>query len=208
MMSNGYSLPPRKGRICRIAGAIFITLAALNVVGGASWLAGPAPHVYCDDTGCRWKPEPLTLLDEEDRAIVAASPANQKRFADYVAMPSTRTGLAATGLLALPFTLMILGIGVALLRLGGRSGDPLGTALPWLRRASIAAILWAVLRPLHESLIATILAPGLPGDEYYFYFTADWGKAGNALLLAIAGYATVWALEAGVRAQRDLDEFV
>lgn len=209
MMSDAYSLPARKARICRLAGAFFLILGAMHFVGLGMWLVGPAPHVYCDDTGCRWKSEPLTLLDEEDRAVVAASPGNLRRFLAHVERPDVRVALfGIQQMRAVPFALLILCVGMALRRLGGRAADPLARALPWLRRGSIAAIIWAIFQPLAASLTATVLTSGMPDADYAFYIAADWGEVGTALMLALAAFATVWALEAGVQAQRDLAEIV
>lgn len=210
MVRDTYFLPPRKALVCRIAGAAFLMLAALTATIAATWLIGPAPFIYVDNKGVRWKSEPLTLLDEQDRTIVAASVENSRRFAAYVARPRTRMMLAAIRQVkAIPFVCLILGIGLALRRLGGRHSDPLARALPWLRRASIAAILWALSMPVVDSLTATVLAHGLPNDEDAFYFAVtDWTEVNSALMLAIAAYATIWAIETGLRAQRDLDDFV
>ena len=185
-------------------------LAGLTVLETSTWLIGAAPIVYVDDHGVRWRSEPQRLLDEEDRAIVAASLDNRRRFAAYVQRRDTRIALAGIKqLTVLPFVCLLIGIGVALRLLGSQRSDPLARALPWLRRASIAAILWAVAMPLSDSLTATRLAHGLPNDDYAFYFAvSDWGEVCNALLLAIAAYATIWAVETGLRAQRDLDDFV
>lgn len=209
MMSDDYSLPSRKARICRVAGAVFLVLAALNVTALGAWLIAPEPHIYCDDAGCRLRSEPQTLLDEEDRAVVQASSASQNKFARHVARMDVRLALAGVKTLTtLPFALLIFGMGMALRRLGGAAGNPLGAALPWLRRASIAAILWTLSRLVADSLTATLLAPGTHNDGYLFYLYSDWGEVATALMLAVAAYATVWALEAGLKAQQDLAEIV
>lgn len=189
---------------------MFLMLAGLTAIGSSMWLIGPAPIIYIDENGFRWKSEPLTLLDEEDRAIVAVSSANERRFTAYVADLHVRLMLAAIkSLSSLPFVCLVLGVGLALRRLGGRKDDPLAYALPWLRRASVAAILWALSMPLVDSLTATVLAHGLPNDDFGFYFAIeDWTDVCGALMLAVAAYSTIWALETGLRAQRDLDDFV
>jgi hypothetical protein len=118
-----------------------------------------------------------------------------------------RLGVAGVTLLDLgPFALMLMGVGLALRRLSG-AGDPLARALPWLRLASLAAIVWALARPLSDSLREMLLAPGTPSGPHW-QITADLGEVGIALLLAIAAHAAIWALEAGIRAQRDLEDFV
>lgn len=207
-MSAAYYLPDRKARLCRIAGRVFILFAVVNVATLALWLRGPAPHTYCVPMTCWITSEPLTLLDENDRTTLAASPDRARAFAAHVAQPRVRIGIMAIrAIKAVPFSFMVMGIGIALLRLGGRSGDPLARALPWMRRASIAAILWALAKVLVDSLMATVLSAGLP-EGFTYYFAAEWNEVGTALMLALAAYAMAWALEAGIKAQRDLDEFV
>lgn len=189
---------------------MFLMLAGLTAIGSGMWLIGPAPTIYLDENGLRWRSEPLTLLDEEDRAIVAASSVNERRFTAYVEEPHTRLLLAAIrSLSSLPFVGLILGVGLALRGLGSNKDDPLAYAVPWLRRASIAAVLWTLAMPLVDSLTATALAHGLPTDDYTFYFVVeDLTEVSSAMLLAIAAYAAVWAVETGLRAQRDLAEIV
>ncbi|HET9511144.1 MAG TPA: hypothetical protein VFO80_08330 [Sphingomonas sp.] len=194
--------------MCRIAGGGFILFAIVNLLTLGLWLRGPAPHTYCVPVTCWIKTEPLTLLDESDRTILATSPDRALAFDAYVAQPRVRLALAAIrAVKALPFSLMVLGIGVALRRLGGGSGNPLARALPWMRRASIAAIVWALAKVLVDSLTATVLSGGLP-EGFTYYFASEWNEVGTALMLALAAYAMAWAMEAGVTAQRDLDEFV
>lgn len=208
MMSTAYYLPARKARLSRIAGGIFILFAVSNLLTLGLWLIGPAPHTYCVPVTCWIQSEPLTLLDENDRTILAATSGRAQAFAAYVAQPKVRVGIMAIrAIKALPFSLMVMGIGIALLRLGGRSGDPLTRALPWMRRASIAAIAWALAKVVVDSLTATVLSAGLP-EGFTYYFASEWNEVGTALMLALAAYAMAWAMEAGVTAQRDLDGFV
>ncbi|WP_156347095.1 hypothetical protein [Sphingomonas sp. Leaf33] len=150
----------------------------------------------------------MTLLDESDRTILADAPDKARAFSTYIGQPEVRVGLAAIrAIKTLPFSFMVTGIGIALLCLGGRSGDPLARALPWMRRASIAAILWGGAKLVVDSLTATVLSAGLP-EGFTYYFATEWNEVGTALMLALAAYTMAWALEAGVKAQRDLAEIV
>ncbi|MEG3091452.1 hypothetical protein U1703_08220 [Sphingomonas sp. PB1R3] len=122
--------------------------------------------------------------------------------------PSVRTGMiGVTALDEGPFALMLFSIGLALRRLGGKRREPLAEALPWLRRASLAAMIWAIGRPLSDSLTVSLLSPGTPEGRQWA-ITVDMLDIGTALMLTVAAYATVWALEAGLEAQRDLERFV
>lgn len=207
-MKDGYSLPPSKSWICRWAGAIFLFSAAAFALGTVLLGVFPGPKAHCGESGCHWSVRPSTLLDDDVMKSVQASPAAERRFDAYAMRPLVRAGIA--GVTALDdglFALILLCAGMALRQLGGRHGEPLARALPWLRRASFAAIVWAIGRPLSDSLMTTLLSPGtLDGGQWTI--TLDLADIGGALMLALAAFATVWALEAGLRAQRDLDRFV
>lgn len=206
-MSNAYSLPRAKARICRIAGATFLVIAAAtmsSILVSASLpeIVGTCAKLGCEVTG------PASRLSTEDQAQVAASPAAQRRFDDYLATRLVRAGLAGVAVLeTVPFAVLLMSVGLALRRFGGRAADPLARALPWLRRASIAAIAGALAGPFHDSLLVMLLYPGTPAGPHWM-IVLDFQSMALALMLAVAAYATVWALEAGLRAQRELAEIV
>lgn len=209
MMQDSYWLPPRKARLCRGIGAIFLLAAMVMAIVIAVAGLSPGASPVCDlQKGCAWENHPTTLLDEEVRSRVLASPAHLRTYHAYVARPDVRLGLAAVEAINLgPFALLILGVGVALRRLGGNGPAALAKALRWLRLSSFAAIGWALVSPLYDCLLATLLSPGTPNGE-----TVEWfiylDKIGAGLLLALAAYASIWAVEAGLAARRDLDGFV
>ncbi|WP_156351535.1 MULTISPECIES: hypothetical protein [unclassified Sphingomonas] len=208
-MPDATLLPPAKAKLCRLAGAVFLlsALAMPFVIVTAGVTPGASP--YCDTgDGCVWKAQPGVLLAEETRIEVAASPVTQRRFDAYAARGDVRIGLALIDAVdTVPFALLILSVGLALRRLGGAGRDALPQALRWLRRAAIAAIAWSLAQPVYESLLETLLSPGTP-DGAMIVLSIGFGMIGTALLLAFAAYAAVWALEAAVRAQRDLAEFI
>ncbi|MGN7159974.1 hypothetical protein [Sphingomonas sp. SAFR-052] len=202
-----YQLSPRKARLCRIAGAVFLFLAICNVAEAFVISLWPAPVFDCK-TGCRWRSDPAGMLDNDERLKVAASPEAERRLSAHVSRPIVRAGLLGVVLIgSAPFALLLLGVGAALRHLGRRSRNPLGRALPWLRRASLAAIVWAIAQPVSASLRASLLSLGTPSGGYW-YITVDFADIGIGLMLAMAAYATIWALEAGIRAERELADFV
>lgn len=208
VMQNGYWLPPRKARLCRWAGGLFLLAAAymLGVVAFAALTPGAAP--MCDGQGCRWNARPTALLDRDVRLAVEATPATRVRFDAHVARPDVRLALAAARALdALPFGVLLLCVGVALRRLGTAGSDALAQALPWLRRASLTAIVWTILGSFYDSAAETILSPGTPeGGTVMLSFYADDLVVGA--LLSMAAYVAIWAVEAGLATQRDLENFV
>ena len=189
-------------------GAVFMlasmVMAIVIVVAGAS----PGASPICGVEGCEWRSRPVDLLDQDVGAEVIATPERLKTFEAFVRRPDVRFELAAIEAFNIgPFALLLLGVGLALRRLGGNAADALGRALRWLRLASLAAIAWALTSPAYESLLATVLSGGTPtGPKLELWIYLD--KIGGGLLLALAAYAAVWAIEAGLAARRDLDNFV
>ena len=208
MTKDSYSLPSGKARICRVAGAIFLLCAVAMWLGIAltGILAG-AP-VRCVDTGCVVSVQPGELLDADVVAKVQSSPAAQQTYATYVHRPLVRLGIVGIMLIETgPFAMLLVGVGMALRSLGGGGREALARALKWLRRASQAALAWAVARPISDSLMDSLLSAGTP-DGAQWQISIDSANIGTALMLGIAAFATVWALEAGLKAQRDLADFV
>lgn len=209
MMQNSDWLPARKARLCRAVGAIFVLAAIVMAIVIAVAGLSPGASPVCDfAAGCTWRNRPSILLDQDVRGMVLATPSGLKTFEAYVARPDVRLGLAAVETINLgPFAFVMLGVGLALRRLGGRASAALPKALRWLRRSSIAAILWAVMSPLYDCLLAMLLSPGTPNGatvEWFIYLD----KIGAGLLLALAAYTAIWAVEAGLEARRDLDGFI
>ncbi|MFD1788990.1 hypothetical protein ACFSC3_15600 [Sphingomonas floccifaciens] len=207
MTSATYSLPARKARICRIAGAIFLVLATCSALEAVVLSLWPAPAFSCHD-GCRANTRPVEMLDDDEKAKVVATPGAEQKLDAYVGRPIVRAGIFGVTLIdSVPFATLLLGVGIALRRLGGRGENPVAQALPWLRRASLAAIVWALAQPVSNSLMASLLSIGTPSGPHW-YITINLVPIGTGLMLAIAAYATIWALESGLQAQRDLDAFV
>jgi len=207
-MSDGYSLSPRKARICRLGGGFFLFAAALTAIIVPFSAAWPEFAAFCRTEYCEISEGPLDALPNDVQAQVRASASAQAAFDAYLARPIVRLGaMGVAATTALPFALMLLGVGIALRKLGRRGGQAVDAALPWLRRASIAAIIWAIAEPLSSSLNIMLVYPGTPAGPHW-HFVLDIIAIGKGLMLGLAAYATVWALESGLRAQRDLDEFV
>ena len=177
------------------------------VIAFAGFTPGASP--YCGGgNGCAWTAQPVILLGEEVRPQIWASAEARHTFLAYVARPSVRLGLAAIDAIdTVPFALLLLSVGLALRRLGGHGVDAPAKALRWLRLASIAAIVWALARPVYESLLQTLLSAGTPSGAE-LQISIYLGDVATVLLLAIAAYAAIWAVEAALRTQRDLDDIV
>jgi len=168
----------------------------------------PALEVKCGQAGCHAIERPELLLPEEERAAIVASPVAMEHLAAHLHRPAVRAGLAAINLAqAAPFVLLMLCVAAATWRLGARGADDLTRALPWLRRASLAALAAAIVPPVADSLRAMLMLPGTPSGPGW-YFAVDLGPFMMGLLLAFAAFIVSWALAAGNRARRDMAGFV
>jgi hypothetical protein len=208
MMFDAYSLSLRRARIARIA-ALFLLVGLASIIG----IIGLATHpsglaVHCGPRGCVDRTSLIELAPEDARPALEASRPAQAMFARHVDRLSVRLGLGAVLMIqGLPFAALMLAVGFALRRLAARKGDDLASAMPWLRRAAIAALLMAVAIPVGDSLEAMILFPGTPSGPMW-YVEVDFRRLLFDLLLAFAAFAVVWVLDAGSRAERDVAAFV
>ena len=188
---------------------LFLVIGALLGVMTLVAAAAPGPYWNCDSQqGCRAGADAANLLPDETLAKLDCDPAARHRFDTWAAMPGIRIGLAAVTLLQHgPMAVLLFAVGMALRRLGQKRRNALVDALPWLRRASRAAIVLActrVIAPIAQSLL---LANGF-GQPETIASPIMVETTLLLLMLAFAAYATIWALEAGFRAERELADFV
>ncbi len=208
-MPDGYSLPPKKARTSRGVGALFLFFAAVMAVLTIVAAAAPGPYWHCgSEQDCRVGADAANLLPDETLTKLNSNPTARRRFDAWVATPGIRVGLAAVMLLESgPMPVLLFAVGMALRRLGQKRRNALADALPWLRRASRAAIVLAVARVLAPILQSLLLANGFDHPEVLTSpIMVDMTLL--LLMLAFAAYATIWALEAGIRAERELADFV
>jgi hypothetical protein len=207
-VSGAYSLSPRRARIVRLAAGLFLLMGLVGTVAMFGAMIQPGMAFHCDAQGCSSEAQIIELAPEDARAALSASPAAEEGFERHVAWPLVRAGLAAVELIrGLPFVALMLGVGLALRELSTRRANALARALPWLRRASLAAILMALAGPVAASAQAMILYPGTPAGPMWS-IEADVRSFALELLLALAAFAVAWALDAGSRAERDMAAIV
>lgn len=96
-------------------------------------------------------------------------------------------------------------VAMALCAFGTARG--IASGIRWMRLAAWAAIGAALAPPLTSLLWSVLLLPGTPHGPG-FLIEIGGGPLMLHLLLAFAYFAVVWALDAGLRAQRDLAEIV
>lgn len=202
-------MPPKKARTSRRVGGLFLFIAAVLGVLTIVAAAAPGPYWNCDgEQGCHGGADAANLLPDETLTELNSNPTARHRFDAWVAKPGIRVGLAAVVLLQSgPMPVLLLAVGMALRRLGQKRRNALADALPWLRRASRAAIILAVARVLAPIFQSLLLVNGFDHPEV---LTPPIMVETTLLLLmlAFAAYATIWALEAGIRAERELADFV
>lgn len=208
-MSDGFSLPVKKARTSQRVGLLFLLIAAILGMATVAGSIVPGLSFQCDmPQPCQAITDPASLLPEEARAALIRDPAAHGHYAAWVAKPAVSVGLAGLNLLEYgPVSFLFVAVGLALRRLGERREHVLAHALPWLRLASQAAIVLALARLFVGGLRSALLYPGLDhGDT--MRFPLDVNGMTLPLLLAFGVYTTVWALEAGIRAERELADFV
>ena len=187
---------------------LFLLMGLAGIVGTLGAMMQPGMSIHCDAHGCTGRTHLIDLAPEDTRAALSDSRTAQAAFKRHVARPLVRAGLAAVELTrGLPFVALMLGTGMALRELAARKENDLARALPWLRRASVAAILMAVAGPVAASARAMIVYPGTPTGPMW-YIEVDFLRLAFDLLLALAAFAVVWALDAGSQAEQDMATIV
>ena len=209
-MHNSYDLPPRKALACRWASAFFALIAIIafaTPIAIITMTGDPMAKWVCNTAGdCGFVDGSRAFLDAEELQAMLASPAAAERFADYVKQWPIEIGVAVLSVLStLPFALLMFAVAMELRAFGTARG--IASGIRWMRLAAWAAIVAALAPPLIGLLRSILLLPGTPhGPGYRIEF--DGGPLMLHLLLAFATFAIVWALDAGLRAQRDLAEIV
>lgn len=210
-MLDEYKLSPWQARVCRFLPAAFVVVAAVQASSIALALVAPellAIEIRCDKLRCGISGNPLLLLPDNMRGEVEASASATANFRAHLDLAATRLKLmAADTVSSMPMVALLLFVAAALRTLGRRGSDDLARAIPWLRRASIAALVAVPLVPLGESLRTSVLLAAIPPERDFSLFV-DVNRLILNLLLAFAAFAVTWALAAGSRAERDIAEIV
>lgn len=210
-MLDKYKLSAWQARVCRLVAAAFLAVAAIQTSSIGLALVAPellATKIDCGGLRCDIAGNPVSLLPNDVRREVEASASATARFAGHLDVPATRLKLMATEAVGdMPIVALLLFVAAALRTLGRRGSDDLARAIPWLRRASIAALIAVPFVPLGESLRTTVLLAAIRPDTQ-FSFCVDLNRFVLNLLLALAAFAVTWALAAGGRAGRDIAEIV
>lgn len=209
-MRTGYSLSINQRRVCRLAAGLFLLVALTQIIAVAiSWsVPGAQYNMRCSDTGCVTTGTPEVALPDDLRAQMQASPESVQQFERHVRKPHIWASLGVVNLIQLaPMMALLILVAVAMRKLGQDRPDAMAAALPWIKRASIAALALAIVPPFAAAARVMILMPGTPHGPG-IYFSLDGGPLLINLLIAFAAFVVAWALEAGSRAARDVGGFV
>ena len=209
-MPSGYSLSTNQRRVCRLAAGLFLLVALTQIIAVAiSWsVPGAQYNMRCSDVGCVTTGTPELALPDDLRAQMQASPESVEQFERHIREPHIWAGLGLVNLIQFaPMMALLALVGVAMRRLGQDRPDAMAAALPWIKRAAIAALALAIIPTFAVAARVMILMPGTPHGPG-FYFSLDGGPLLIDLLMAFAAFIVAWALEAGSRAARDVGGFV
>lgn len=206
-----YRLSPAQARACRFVALVLLIVAVAQALSIGLALVAPrllATDIHCTGIHCRIAGNPISLLPDATRGAVEASASAAERLERHLYVPRTRlTLMIAEGIASTPIVALLLFAAVAIGKLGQHSRDDLAQAIPWLRRASIAALVAVPLVPFGESVRTTVLLGAVrPGGN--FHLDLDVNRFVLNLLLAGVAFAVTWALAAGSRAGQDIAEIV
>lgn len=193
-----------------MAAALFLLVAVTQIIAVAiSWsVPGAQYNLRCSDAGCVTTSTPEVALPDDLRVQMQASSESVQQFERHVRKPHIWAGLGMVNLIQFaPMMALLILVAVAMRRLGQDRPDAMAAALPWIKRASIAALALAILPSLAVAARVMILMPGTPHGPG-IYFALEGGALLINVLIAFAAFIVAWALEAGSRAARDVGGFV
>ncbi len=194
--------------VCRILAALFLVSAVVRLAVSFVPLANPLlslPQAGCEE--CSFRRDPVTLLEPQlARKLAWQTPGSEQRIVEQLGKAEVRLMLFAANLArAIPFFLLFIALAMAL-RSFAAGGFNSG-AVRWLRRSALASIGWAVAQPVSESIRQTAFSPVTHGQELT-HLVLDLNSVLWPVLLSLAVWVCVWALEEAVAIQQDLEEYV
>jgi hypothetical protein len=209
-MRYSYSLTLRQARICRIAAGWFLAVAIIQMAALLFALAAPNTTLrwQCGAAGCTAAALSDLTLTAEQLAQAGATPDGSGEWMGRLDQPAVRLTEAVLTLIGqLPLAALLLCVAAALWRLSKRGRDDLSRALPWLSRASVFTLLYALVPPMMDVARTSMLLSTI-GGRFVFFAELDLKAIVIHLLLASVAFTVTWAIASGNRAQRDIAEIV
>ncbi len=209
-MKYSYSLTLRQARICRLAAGLFLAVGIIQAAALLFAMATPNTSLrwHCGGAGCSAAALPDLMLTAEQLAAAGAAPWDAAEWIDRLDRPQIRLAQATLTLAEqLPLVALLFCVAAALWRLSARGGDDLSRAIPWLLRASVCTLLYALVPPL-AAIARTSLLLSAIGPEFVFLAELDLKAILTNLLLASVAFTVTWAVASGNRAQRDIAEII
>ena len=200
-----YSLTLRQARICRLAAGLFLAIAVIQVATLLFAIAAPNTSLRwnCGAAGCTAAAVPDLALTVEQ--LAAGAQRRARKAAGRTAGP-TRRRLAHGSHARWQGHSRQLFRGAALWRLSD-AATTIFAGVPWLFRASVCTLLYAIVPP-PVGIGRTSLLVSSIGPEFVFLAEVDLKALFMNLLLASVAFTVTWAIASGNRAQRDIAEIV
>lgn len=198
-------------RFSRLFATLFVLVALHRTITLPLVMIAPQAMMIeaeCADTGCAVSPTPTRLLPVASRIAVERDQAAVARFEARLREPAVRATLLAMETVRRgPMIAMFLFVGIAMWLFGARNEGGSVRAVVWLKRASWAALVLAIVSPFADSLRSAFLLEGvLPADTIELY--VDGGRLVWNLMFAAAAWAAIWAIGAGSCARAELSQIV
>lgn len=193
---------------CRLLAALFIIIACARLLTSLAPLFDPllsTAYLECDPCGVHTDPV-LLLEPESERRDAWRTVGAEQRILELIEQPRVRLMLLAAQLVrAVPFFMLFLSLAWALRSLAS-GGFNLG-AIRWLRRATLAAVLWTVLLPVSQSIRWTAFSPVTSGSDA-IVVAVNVAELIWPALLAAAVWICVRALEEALIMRKDLEDYI
>ncbi|MEA3010994.1 MAG: hypothetical protein QOJ91_2686 [Sphingomonadales bacterium] len=209
-MHNRYSITAGQAFVCRAAAGLCWTIALVQLGALLFAIAVPSADLRarCGAAGCTAATVPHLPITPEQVAAAGVRPATPEAILARIGRPAVRLPLAALDVAGqLPFVGFLLCVALGLWRLSGRSDGAVARALPWLFRAALFALIYALVSPLAQIARLSLLLSALEGGTVFFA-ELDLKAAAINLLLSFIAFTATWALASGHRARRELAEIV
>lgn len=199
----------RLGRLSRAVALIAVILGAGRLVWVLSTVVDAAyatAFIRCTARGCGIDTAPIDLLPGSTPIAIRAMADTPAQIASLIQLPSVHHMIAlGTAIESLPLVALYFLLARAFTLF---AVDPVGDrAIPWLRLASLAALVTVLVQPVADSLRATALSPLIFGYQHNALIF-NGGPFIRGLLLAGAAWISVRLLEQARDVRAELAEIV
>ena len=187
---------------------LFFAVGAGRLALGALPLFAPQLSTFtvrCDP--CVFDADPVMLIEPESvRHQIRDAPSRVAELNAHIAQPRVKILLGLSSMLtAIPFFVVFVGMAMALRHLAAVGFN--ASAIRWIRRAALAALVWTVAQPVSASIRWTALSEITHGRTLR-HINLDFTSLVFGIIVSGAVWLLVWALEEALEMRRDLEEYV